>query len=134
MVGLFTFSWFACVRKQLYTIPELTNPEWIGDLLPVLQQIKKQVKWVSGSWDYTHVASSHHQNTGLEFFLPDSRQGYYRLPTVGGINGQKEAVTIWWAISKGDLIFYCLCYSSVLNIFLVKMINFSFLVSIGRYD
>lgn len=61
-------------EEATYTIPELTDPERIGDLLPVLQQINKQNKSVGLEIIRTHVFSPI-RALAWSFFLPDSRQG-----------------------------------------------------------
>ena len=134
MVGLFTF-FLVCLhqRKQLYTIPELTDPERRGDPLSVLQQINKQNKSVGLEITCTHVFSPI-RALAWSFFPSWLQTGLVTDCQQWVAVTAKGVVTIWWTISKGDHIFYCLCYSSVTSIFLVKMINLSFLVSISCYD
>lgn len=94
---------------------------WSTSSFATNKETSKISQWVLRL--YAH-ASSHHQNTGLEFFPSWLQAGLITDCQQWVAVTAKGAVTIWWAISKGDLIFYCLCYSSVLSIFLVKMINF----------
>lgn len=103
---------------------------WSTSSFATNKETSKISQWVLRLYAHT---SSHHQNTGLEFFPSWLQAGLITDCQQGGSNGKRSGDNLM-SHFKRRFIFYCLCYSSVLSIFLVKMINFSLLVSISRYD
>lgn len=95
---------------------------WYTSNIATNKETSKISQWVLRLYAHT---SSHHQNIGLQFFPSWLQAGLITGCQQRVVVMAKRVVTIWWTISKGDHIFYCLCYSSVTSIFLVKMMNFS---------